>query len=271
MASNEVFLRGNDRGWRTGFANLLRKEMRDWWGTRRWLTRSIMWLAMINGIVAIVLLASDEGASAIPLGVKAVTGLAVFFAFGSIAVSIGTTITGQGEILDEKRSGTAAWILSKPVARIAFILSKLISNAISILIIMILLQGAVAFILITSITGAKVSVSGFLAALGVLYLAVMFYFSLALMLGTISGKRGAAIGIPIVILFSYQFVLPLAPWMGQIMPWLLTTSLGSMDSSIALALTLGQPVTSITPIIATLAWCVLFIIIAMWRFNREEF
>ena len=268
MASNDVFLRVNESGWRAGFVNLLRKEMRDWWGTRRWLTQSITWLAILNGILAIVLLEKESGE---PLGSKAVSGLTVFFALVVMAGAIGAIIMGQGEILDERRSGTLAWILSKPVSRLAFILSKLISNAIGILVIMILLQGAMAFILVSSITGAALLVGRFLAALGVAYLAVMFYFTLALMLSAISSKRGAAIGIPIAILFSYQFLLGIAPWTGQIMPWILTTSTSSKDLSIAMALALGLPVTSTTPIIATLAWCVLFIIIAMWRFNREEF
>ncbi len=79
----------------------------------------------------------------------------------------------------------------------------------------------------------------FIGASGVLFLAVMFYFTLALMLSTISNRRGAALGIPMAILFAYQLVLSVAPWLGQIMPWGLTSPLGSNDNSITLALTLG--------------------------------
>ncbi len=271
MASNEVFQRVDEHGWRAGFANLLRKENRDWWGTRQWLVQAIIWAAILNGILATVLLAPAKGTEAVSSGDKAVLGLTVFFAVAGIALSIGAIIIGQDEILDEKRSGTVAWILSKPVSRVAFILGKLVSNAVSILVIMILLQGAIAFILVSSGTGIALSINGFLAALGVTYLAVMFYFTLALMLSAISNNRGAAIGIPMVILFSYQFVVGIAPWLGQVMPWGLTSSVGSNNNSVALTLALGQPAASITPIIATFAWCVLFVAIAVWRFNREEF
>ncbi len=271
MASNEVFIRVNEYGWRTGFANLLRKELRDWWGTRRWLVQSIIWLAIINGIIAIILFTPEKGSQPMPPGVKAITALTVFFGFAGIAISIGTAIAGQGEILDEKRSGTAAWILSKPVSRVAFILSKLISNAISILIIMILLQGCVAFFLTTVSTGATLSFSKFLGGLSVMYVAALFYFTLALMIGTISSRRGAAIGLPMVILFAYQFLPAIAPWLEQIMPWNLTSVTNTNSNPIALAVTLGLPVASMTPLIATLAWCALFIVIAVWRFNREEF
>jgi hypothetical protein len=39
---------------------------------------------------------------------------------------------------------------------------------------------------------------------------------------------------------------------------------------LAAAVALGRSV-SPTPIIATLLWCVLFIVLAVWRFNRDEF
>lgn len=271
MASNSVFQLVDQRGWRAGFSNLLRKENRDWWGTKRWLVQVIIWTLILNGILATLLTAPTEQGGGAPPESKDVLGLTVFFALAGIALGIGVVISGQGEVIDEKRSGTAAWILSKPVSRGAFILAKLISNAITILVIMVLLQGAIAYLLIRGLTGSALPIGGFLAALGVLYLGVMFYFTLTLMLSAISNNRGAAIGIPLVILFSYQFLINVAPWLGQIMPWGLTSSLGSNTTSIALRLALEQPLASITPILATLAWCVLFVVAAMWRFNREEF
>jgi len=45
----------------------------------------------------------------------------------------------------------------------------------------------------------------YLGALGVSYLNVMFYFLLSLMFSAASNSRSAAIGIPMAILFGYQF------------------------------------------------------------------
>jgi hypothetical protein len=42
-------------------------------------------------------------------------------------------------------------------------------------------------------------------------------------------------------------------------------------SSLAMALVIGQPLPSVTPIIATVLWCVVFTAVAVWRFNRDEF
>jgi ABC-2 type transport system permease protein len=272
MASNSVLHPVTARGWRAGFNNLFRKENRDWWGTRSWLAQAIIWTAILIGILAAVLFSPTEGSNGSDLpGGRWLTGVTVFFAVAGMALPIGAIIMGQEEVLDEKRSGTAAWILSKPVSRVAFILAKVAANAIGILIILVLLEGALAYGLIAIATGHTFSVLPYLGALGILYLAVMFYFLLSLMFSAATNSRGAAIGIPMAILFGYQFIVSLLPWTQQIMPWGLTNpGSNSLEPMLAAAVALGRSV-SPTPIIATLLWCVLFIVLAVWRFNRDEF
>ncbi len=43
MAANNVFEGVTESGWRARFGNLLRKESRDWWGTRRWWSQALIW------------------------------------------------------------------------------------------------------------------------------------------------------------------------------------------------------------------------------------
>ncbi len=269
MASNSVLQPVTTRGWRAGYSNLFRKENRDWWGTRSWLVQIIIWTAILIGILATVLFTPMENE---PAGGKAALGLMVFFVMAGIALPIGVIIMGQDEVLDEKRSGTAAWILSKPVSRIAFILAKISANAIGILLIMVLLEGTLAYALIAGVTGKTFPVLSYLSALGVLYLEVMFYFLLSLMFSAATNSRGAAIGIPMAVLFGYQFVVGIAPWTLQVTPWGLTNagSSNGLENSIATALVQGQAV-AVLPIVATLAWCLLFVGIAVWKFNRDEF
>jgi ABC-2 type transport system permease protein len=272
MASNSVLYPVTARGWRAGFGNIFRKENRDWWGTRSWLVQAIIWTLILIGILATVLFApTEDDPSLLLLGGKSVLGLTVFFAVAGIALPIGAIIMGQEEVLDEKRSGTAAWILSKPVSRVAFILAKVAANAMGILMIMVLLEGALAYGLIAIVTGRAFPILPYLGALAVLYLNVMFYFLLALMFSAASNSRGAAIGIPMAVLFSYQFLVSLAPWLMEVMPWGLTnTGSNGQGISTAVALVLGRPVSTL-PIIATVIWCVLFVVIAVWRFNHDEF
>ena len=42
-------------GWLGGFGNLLRKELGQWWGTKMWWVQLVIWLAIVNGISAIVM------------------------------------------------------------------------------------------------------------------------------------------------------------------------------------------------------------------------
>jgi hypothetical protein len=41
--------------------------------------------------------------------------------------------------------------------------------------------------------------------------------------------------------------------------------------AIAVSLVLGQPITTLMPIIATVIGCLVFTLIAIWRFQKEEF
>lgn len=273
MASNSVLQPITVRGWRAGFGNIFRKENRDWWGTRAWLVQAIIWTAILIGILATILFAQTDDDGLDMFGGRWVMGVTIFFAVGGIALAIGAVIMGQEEVLDEKQSGTAAWILSKPVSRTAFILAKIAANALAILIIMILLEGALAYILLSISRGQPLDLLPYLASLGVLYLDVMFYFLLAFMFSAASNSRGAAIGIPLAVLFGYQFIVGLAPWTLEITPWGLTnpgSGSSGLGNAVAAMLALGRPV-SVLPIIATLLWCVLFIVIAVRQFNRDEF
>jgi ABC-2 type transport system permease protein len=278
MASTSALQRVEEKGWRRGFANLLSKENGAWWRTRRWLVQSVIWLLILNGIVATVLWAvpnsapdQAQGAAGVLQQAKYIEGLMIFIIMCGIAPIIGAIIIGQDAIIDEKKSGTAAWVLSKPVSRVAFILSKLIANAFGLLITAIVVQGVIAYAQVSASAGHLLSIGGFLAALGLLFLNLLFYFTLTLMLGTLFDSRGPVLGIAFALLFGYQLFLGLAPWLAQIMPWAIVTQTNLSSTPLAVMAALEQPLVSVTPILVTAAWCVLFISVALWRFNREEF
>ena len=132
MSSSNTLQLVNERRWRRGFANLLRKENGMWWGTRRWWVQSLVWLLTLNGFIAFLIWlvpVLDPGGET----VSPSEGLEVFMVFLGFFGAIGVMVLTQGAIVGEKRSGTVAWILSNPVSRSAFILSKLIGNAMGIL------------------------------------------------------------------------------------------------------------------------------------------
>ncbi|HET7089694.1 MAG TPA: ABC transporter permease subunit [Anaerolineae bacterium] len=262
MAATSALQPVREKGWRSGFANLLSKENGAWWRTRRWLVQTIIWVAILNGILATILFA--EGVADPPS-----EGASLFMILSLAVLPMGVIIIAQEAIIDEKRSGTAAWVLSKPVSRAAFILSKLIAHGLGLLVTGVVIPGTIAFILLSA-AGGSIAPGDFVAALGIAFLNVLFYLTLTLMLGTLFDGRGAVIGIPMAFLFSYQIFVGLAPWLADITPWGFLVGAGSPVTPIA-QVALGQGALPLAPILATALWCVLFMSVALWRFAREEF
>lgn len=266
MSANESLLIPNGmHGWRMGLANMLAKENAAWWRTRRWWLLCLLALVLLNGNIAL----NVRGSIRIMEAALAFLQSAAFIG-PIVAVSL-----GQDAILGERHSGTAAWVLSKPLRRPAFVLAKLGAHAPGLLATCCMLPGVVAYYQLTTNGLTDLPLAGFAAAMGLVYLSVLFYLTLAVMLATLFDGRGPVLGITLGVLFSaFPFatgpILKLVPGAKAVMPWLLLSGVGS-DASLPECLALGKPLPTTTPIIATALWCVLFAVVAIWRFHREEF
>ena len=282
MEVTEVLTSVKDRDWANGFGNLFQKETRHWWGTWTWVVQIVIWMLIVNGMLAMVTLAApkieeaqakeeisaEEAAAA--SGALAETAVRVFFIFSGLALPVGVVILGQDAIIQERQTGTVAWVLSKPVSRAAFLLSKICADGLGILVTMVLAQGLVAYFIYKTGTGIALPVSGFLAGLGLVYLTLVFYLALTILLGTLLPSRGAVIGIPMVLIFGNQLT-GIAPWLGKILPWNLVIDLGPEQPALAVMLAQGQPLPAFLPILGTAALTMSFLVIALWRFSKEEF
>jgi len=248
----------------SGFRNMLRIENSRWWNRRNILTQSIVWLASVNFIVAMpILVAPILGESGTILLEE---GVDIFTNIFSIVLAIGSVILLQGSIVGEKQSGTAAWILSNPISRTSYILSKLVANTVGILSVGIILQGAVGYLIISFGTGATVPLIPYVIAMGLLTLYTLFYISVTLMLGSFFSARGPILGIAMALVFQ--------DFLGQIIDSIVkgfTSILPNRLVEAAQALILGNPLPSIVPVASTLIFVVLFIGLAIWRFNKTEF
>ena len=272
MAQAQQLQRLNQKGWRVGFGNLLRKESSEWWGTRTWLVHAAIWLAILNGLLAAILWRVPAEASDLPANAAAAIpgGGGVFLGVGGLATAIGIIIVAQGAIMDEKKSGTLEWVLSKPVARPAVILAKLLANAFSAIVIMVVLQGAVAYVQF-ALKGTPPDALLYLGGLGLLALHILFYLTLTLTLGVLLKNRGAVLGLCIAFLFSYQFVGGLAPAIVPYMPWGLMLPASPEIQGLAPMLATGQALPTLTPIYATVVWIIVMVGVAIWRFDKTEF
>ena len=267
MSSNAAFQMLDEQGWRRGFNNLLRRENNAWWRTRRWWISILIWLVLVNGVVAASLWgdSGDPTVTTPPEQLAANTQL-VFASILGIFGALGAAIAMQGVVIDEKKSGTAAWIMSKPASRAAFILSKLVANVVALLIVIIVVQGAIAYALLTIRSGTAPALGPFALSMAICAVHMLFYVTLTLMLGTLFSERGAVIAIPLGVLFGAQFLAGILGDLALLTPWYL-----NMGPSLATQAMLGQPMEPITPLVATAIWCVVFVAVAIWRFQREEF
>jgi ABC-2 type transport system permease protein len=186
--------------------------------------------------------------------------------------AIGVCILMQGSIVGEKQSGTAAWILSKPVSRSAFVLAKLVANSAGIAVTIVLAQGLIAYVIVLAVTGTALPLLGYLGGLTVELVHLVFYATLTLMLGAMFRRRGPVMAIPLVFLFGEQLILGVFPVLARVLPSTLTVPLDEGEYvSVAMALIAGTEPLSYLPLVTTLAASAVFVAIALLVFQRLEF
>lgn len=262
-AGNDVFRQRLGTGWTRGLGVLLRAELSGWFRTRKWWVQILIWAGMINGILLMVALSEDQ--------VDAHLLVEMFTVFLGTFGPIGVAVLMQSVLVGEKRSGTAAWVLSKPASRTAFVAAKLVAHTLGITVALVLAQGLVAYGIIYGATRTALPPLGFLAGLGVHLANILFYLCLALMLGVLLNHRGAVIGLPIVVLFSQQFIPSVFPESAPYLPWNLVVPPNSGGLyPLASAVIWGAEAVTRLPLITVLGGAALFVIVALWRIQRVE-
>jgi len=250
-----------ERGMLGGFGNMLRKELGQWWGTRTWWVQILIWVLILNGISTIVAMTDSMAPNALLAEV-----VQTFLALGIAAVGMGTVITVQGAIVGEKQLGTAAWVMSKPASRAAFILAKTLAYASGYWITAIIIPAIIFIIVTRQLIPVPLAMTPFLIGLGLMALGQLFYLTLTLMLGTFFNSRGPVAGVGIAFIMTGLMLDSFIPFQVLIVtPWPL--------ADIAGGLTLGSDLPSVwpVPIIATSIWIIVMTALALWRFGREEF
>ena len=260
----------NEKGWRRGLGNLLRGEYSSWFRSSRWWKHLLMWLAIINGMMAIMLIATIEAAKD---GNDGPPVLFMYGIFGGMFVAFGVMIIMQRVLVREKQQGTAAWALSKPVTRTAFVVSRLVVNTLAILLTSVIVPGVVLYIMLGLFSSyGWLPPLGFSAALLMYALHTFYWIALVLMMGTLVESSGAVIAVPMVLYFVFWYGPSLIPPLVYISPIFLNFSPDpNRMNSLAVSFMTGEQVFSWLPLIATVISCVIFIAVAIQRFNRQEF
>jgi ABC-2 type transport system permease protein len=256
------------QGWTSGLGNLLGHELRPWFATRFGLIQAAVWFAALNGFMALplwiapILDPNEQAAMQAAEGGPLTLGLMLFFRLGVQICGVGAAVLAMSALVGEEQSGTAAWVLSKPVAREAFVLAKLLALSIGGLVTMIALQSAIAYVHIGVAAGRLPDAGPFVVASALLGLAMLFAIALTVMLGAFFNSRGAVVGAAIGILFGQQVIGNLLGPVTRYLP----NSLGDLAASVAL----GQPNVSFDVVISTAVLTLACAAAAIWRFKRDE-
>ena len=275
MAARQGLLPARGGGWLAGFGNMLAKELGEWFRTRRWLWQFLIWQMIISGFIALLLFILPALATIWPAlkpiaesmfaGLPpAVGSLMMFFGIIGMTGTLGVIILAQDEVIQEKQMGTAAWILSKPAARPAFILTKLLSNTIGALVFIVALPGLVVWGEVFLATHQMVPLVPFLIGEGVMMLALFFYLSLVILAGVLFESRGPVLGITFGIMFGGMVIKNFIPQILYVLP-------STMDG-IALMVVQGQPLPAmfVSQVISTAVLSIVFMLVALWRIQRTE-
>jgi ABC-2 type transport system permease protein len=263
MSGNSDFEMVNEGGWRRGLGNLVNNELSRWWKTRMWWVECLIWAGVIGFMLGAVLFGTPD--------FKLEDGLMIYAVFAGIFPAVAVVIIMQGALVGEKKDGTAAWVMSKPAARPAFILSKVLANGLGVLVTMVVIPGLVAYFIFFIRMQVPLDPLRFLAAIGIIFLNQLFYLTLTLMLGSLFNSRGPVIGIGLAFLFLQQYLVGLSPVLRYVLPWTLVVPLNNETVAIVPSLLSGQSIYSFVPLVAVALECLLFVLVAVWRFNREEF
>lgn len=259
------------RGWRSGFTNLLRKENHAWWGTRRWWIQPLLWTVVIDGLLALVLFALPIAVEMDPAQNVAdkdfiLMGLQAVFQLGPLFLAAGVIVLAQDLLLGERQSGVAEWILTKPVSRTAYILSKFIVSFGGILVTMIIIPCAIAYGLFSwANQGSLILLSSYLVSVLGLLLHTLFYLALTLMLSTFVDQRGQLLGGAMGTLFGGLVLPGFLGKLSLVTPWVFPGVLPAFAAGESL------PFSLTLPLVMTAIWCTLFVSIALWQFNRAEY
>jgi ABC-type transport system involved in multi-copper enzyme maturation permease subunit len=263
MEHESTMKKNESSGLLCGFRNKVREENGRWWGTRKWIIQAAIWLIVINGISLIALVQLRNDPATFSLG----SFVGVFMGLMGWMAAFGVIILTQSDIVEEKQSGTAEWVLASPLSRESFILSKLFVNLAWLLAIIVLLQGVVFNLIITAFNVGTLSWINLAGGLALQGLYLTFWLSLTITLGSFFKSRSPVIGVPLIFLFL-QRAVPII--FGSSSNWI-SLMLPERLPEYSTNLLLGNVMPSLVPIFAVLGASIVLVMLAIVRFKREEF
>jgi ABC-2 type transport system permease protein len=253
----------------TGYREMLVKELLEAWRTRRLIVIALLFLALgisapvVTKLLPDIIRALGPSGFEIDIGTPGIADvldqlLKNTVQFGALAA----ILLAMGSVATERERGTAAFVLSKPVTRTAFLWAKLVALAVEFAIaIGLATLGAWIY---TLVLFHRPPILPWIELAAVVWLSTMVYASITF-LGSVAMKSSlgaAGIGFLGLIVLSLLSVVP------NLSPWLPAGLLGVAKS---LALKESSPdVDPVLTITVSIGIAAVAILLAWLRFRRAE-
>ncbi|HUZ00986.1 MAG TPA: ABC transporter permease subunit [Thermomicrobiaceae bacterium] len=249
-----------------GFGILLRKELREQWRTSRLPVVAIIFFALglLSPLTAkytpeIVKLAGGGLTITVPTPTAGDAVDQFLKNMGQLAPFI-AILLAMGEVARERERGTAAFVLTKPVTRPAFLAAKFVALLVT-LGVGVLLAG-IATYFYTAVLFETLPLGGFTASAALSLLAIMVTAALTFLASTLVRSSLPAGGIGLAAFLGLAIVSSL-PRLGRFTPQ------GLLQPERALAL--GQGAAGLLgPLLVNLALVVVSLVLAWLAFRRQE-
>lgn len=178
---------------------------------------------------------------------------------GQFGVIIAILVT-MGAIATEKERGTAAFILTKPITRLSFVVAKVVAIG-SLLAIALAVAGSLAWVY-TAILFEPLPVAGFAGAMGLLWLSLAVFAAITFLASVAapSGLVAGGIGFGAFVLAG---ILSVLPGVGAYLP----TSLWGAANQVAVGV---APEPLLGPVLFNVAVITVAIGLAAAIFRRQE-
>lgn len=263
LSSTEGAARRARRGPLAGFPTFFRKEIAEWWHSRR---AGILLLAT-SALFSMATLGSKldnvGDGSVVKRGSLDPTTNALVPWLTPMALSLVAIVTVISVLVSERASGTLAWNLTKPLSRGAILTAKWAAGTLMYFVFGIFLPMMAALGVATVAYGGLPDVARVASVALPMVLLPMFYLALSIAVGAVSSSYAAVAGVS----FAFLMVPAMArSFLPKPVLEALPTQIGSWVAGIATA----APVSVATP----LGWVVgmgLVAVVAKFAFDRQEF
>lgn len=248
--------------WKRGFDILLNKEFALWFNTSRWWKQIIIWVVSINLLVFLTTIGTQPDAEMLNETVM------LFGIFTTLWTSFGAIIIISGTIVNEKKDGSAAWLLSKPVSRTSYLLTKYIANGFSMLLILVTIPSVLFYIHMGLWSGIWLSFSGLLLVITLLSVNVLVWAALSFLMGTFFSSNAAVTGSSIGILSAIMMVGQNVPGAEYIFSIFIGIPL--VDESAVQILMNGELSSQLFTGVIGIVFVVFMMLVALRRFYKQE-